>query len=105
VRPFPESGGKWQISIDGADEGPFWHDKEIYYKSEKNMMMMSAEVHTYENTLEVAELRELFKVPLSARVMTMTSDGQRFLLRFPVVEESVQPLTLISDWPAELNNN
>ena len=102
VRPFPDPGGKWQISIEGGYDC-YWREdgREIYYESSDNKMI-AVEVKSMNDIFEVGAARVLFDLPAGARVRSVTKDGQRFILRVPVQDKIEQPLTLVVNWNEEL---
>ncbi len=85
VRPFPGSGGTWQVSTDGGTE-PRWSPtgREIFFRIGDRMM--SAAVRT-EGTFSRGEVRELFRstaasVPNGTNY-DVTRDGQTFIMVQP----------------------
>lgn len=103
--PFPRGAGKWQIS---ANEGtdPHWRrdGKEIIYLSADNKIM-AAEIAEHGATLTVSKVQVLFQptmVVVPGRSWDVSSDGQKVLIITPAVQKGMQPLTLVTNWPALL---
>ncbi len=61
VRPYPDPGGRWQVSLDGGTE-PRWSPtgREIFYRSGDRMM--AAAVKT-QGGFEVGSRTQLFEGP------------------------------------------
>ena len=103
VQPFPLTGGKWQVSIDGGQQ-PRWRSdgKEIFYVA-PNRGLMAAGV-TPGPPLTVRAPSALFRLlwigPHPFRpVYAVSGDGQRFLV--PVPQSGIMPITVVVN-PAAL---
>jgi Tol biopolymer transport system component len=104
VRPFPEPGGKWEISTTGGVE-PRWRrdGRELFYVTPDGRLM-AAEVRTGA-AFEAGTPKALFVTSLKNAAGSrydVTPDGQRFLVNRPVADESAPPITLVQNWPALL---
>ena len=107
VRPFPLSGGKWQISTDGGGE-PMWDPsgKVLYYRTGSKMMRVEV---TTEGPFRFGAPKLIFEAPVASPIIpigvaALAPDGKRFLMLQPV--ESEQPVTqlnLVQNWFAELS--
>jgi len=82
VRPFPGSGGRWQVSLDGGSE-PVWAENghELFYRNGTKMMVAAIALHP---TFTVGARRELFEGnyvndPVY-RSYDVTRDGQAFVM-------------------------
>ena len=82
VRPFPGSGGRWQVSLDGGSE-PVWaaNGHELFYRNGTKMMVAAIALHP---TFTVGARRELFEGnyvndPVY-RSYDVTRDGQAFVM-------------------------
>jgi Tol biopolymer transport system component len=107
VAPFPEPGGKWQVSIAGG-RFPRWRRDggEIFYLSPENRMM-TADVHSRGAGFEVGQVKTLFDTRTDTRTRypyDVSADGQRFLLNSVVEQGSPSPITLVINWPSLLDN-
>lgn len=106
VAPFPDAGGKWQISRTGGGQ-PRWRDdgKEIFYMSPNNMLMAAA-VNGQGSGFEVGTVTSLFQTCARRGAFSMyyaydvSADGQRFLVNSVVGEPASAPITLVVNWPA-----
>jgi Tol biopolymer transport system component len=108
VVPFPEPGGKRQISS-GGGFFPRWRrdGKDIFYVSPDNRLM-AVTVEGKGTGFQVGAVQALFQLPMTgvqARyTYDVSADGQRFLLNtIPEQRAAAQtPLTLVINWPALL---
>src|SRR5882762_5287609 len=104
VRPFPGSGGRWQISTDGGTE-PLWapDGRGIYYRTPASELMR-AEVQT-RPAFGVGARRRLFSTAAYTaspivRMYALSPDGSRFL--FQKGEAGAQQLIVVVNWFEEL---
>jgi Tol biopolymer transport system component len=100
VRPFPSSGGEWQVSDGGLR--PVWRGdgRELYYVSEDGTMM-AVPVETGE-TFRHGAPRALFDFEGRLTVdglatFDVTDDGSRFVIMRPADEEQNRPVVSIVD--------
>jgi len=108
VSPFPIANTKWQVSRQGGIE-PRWRPdgKELFYLS-TDRKLMAVPVKTGSN-FEAGPTVALFQMHARQRSGVMdafsydvSADGQRFLLNDRRDESSSSPLSIILNWPAEL---
>jgi hypothetical protein len=101
VVPFPEPGGKYQISTGGGiGAGFFKGGKEIIYGTPENDAI-SVEIQAGPSGLEVGSAKKLFKVP-PILTLAATPDGERILLAaLPPVTSSAR-VALVTNWTAGL---
>ncbi len=105
VQSFPGGGGKRQISI-GGGTGPHWRGdgKELYYHAPDGKLM--AAPVTSGASLEVGTPVALFEFRASGHSITphysVTRDGQRFLLSTIVETVPNAPLTVVTNWTAQV---
>jgi serine/threonine protein kinase/Tol biopolymer transport system component len=103
VQPFPPTGAKSQISVEGGGYGHWTRGgKEILFDAPGGKIM-AVDVKLG-STLEAGIPRELFQVPgaLSLGRWDVTADGERFLL--PVTRGASGPVTLttVLNWTADI---
>ena len=110
VQSFPNAGGKWQISKDGAVH-PRWRgdSKELfYYAADGRLMAVPIKGDT---ALDVGAAVPLFTARmLGGPVVTLglkqqydvTRDGQRFLLNSLTEESAPSPITVVLNWTSAL---
>ena len=102
VAPFPWTGTRWQVSNGGGAE-PRWRadGKELYYYNFTGIA--AAEVDGSDSAFQVGNSKFLFKLPLRGPNLEYapTHDGQRLIAIAPR-EGTSQTLTLVQNWPAEL---
>jgi serine/threonine-protein kinase len=87
VQPYPGTGAKWQISIDGGQE-PVWNPRggELFYRSGSKIMAVDIDARS---TFSASKPRMLFEGPYlqtlgSFPFYDVSPDGQRFLMLKPV---------------------
>ncbi|MBI4468216.1 MAG: serine/threonine-protein kinase [Acidobacteria bacterium] len=106
VASFPGAGNKRQISTSGGLFAKWRGDgKEIFYLSPDNHLM-AVEVSGAEKTFKVGSARRLFELRWVEHgrgpVYDVTSDGQRFLVNTVVEQRAPSPITLVTNWTADL---
>ncbi len=107
VQPFPATGEKWAVSAHGGGE-PRWSQdmKEMFYRT-MDGKMMAVPLKTTPR-FEAGEPRMLFQSsadPLFPNLgipYAVTADGQRFLVNAAIDESRTPPITVITNWTAEL---
>ncbi len=77
VRPFPGTGGKWQISTEGGSD-PVWSPKgrELFYRSGEKMMAVSI---SPEPSFQPGRPRLLFQGRYTSG-FDISPDGEKFLM-------------------------
>ena len=106
VTSFPEVGRKWQVSPEGGTQ-PRWRadGRELYYLTPTAKLMVAA-VDPSGAGFQVGEITELFDTPrLPSGVFDydVTADGERFLMN-TVGDSAFEPITLVVNWTAELED-
>jgi len=106
ITQFPGANGKWQISLNGGRE-PRWRrdGKAIFYWASDHTFM-EVELEIEGASLQVIATRPLFKAsmpfdPGQSITYDVTPDGKRFIVNTSNTAED-QPLTIITNWTAEL---
>ena len=100
--PFPNVGGKIQISRGGGKEPRWNHNgKEIFYLGPKNMLT-AVSINDDGGTLSIGTPQTLFQLngraPISSTDLftyDVTKDGQRFLVNRYLRPASVPPLNIV----------
>ena len=113
VRPYPQAGGRWQISVDGGGQ-PKWSidGGQLYYRTDTGLMVVDVDARG--DSLSVGKPRNLFDGPFRGGVTGLsssgimpdwdvTADGQTFVF----FEESNQQgrgtlVTMVTNFDAEL---
>ncbi len=103
VRPFPGSGGKWQIST-GGGIAPQWaaNGRELFYLNGDQMMVVPV---TTENSFQPGTPRPLFThvhpggPPPNYAV---AHDAQRFVMLQPTEPEMEPQINIVLNWFEEL---
>jgi Tol biopolymer transport system component len=105
VVPFPESGGKWQISTVGGNFPRWRHDgAEIFYVTPDNKLM-AATINGKGANFEVGAVKPLFetRIVLGGRYQyAVSADGQRFLINTAPEQAAPAPITVVLNWAAGL---
>ena len=104
VRPFPPSGGKWQVSTAGGFS-PRWRPdgRELFYIG-LTRKMMAVEVKAAGATFErgvpkpLFELRTLLGTMAVGNHYAVSRDGRRFLVNSPAEEAVTTPITVVMNW-------
>lgn len=115
VRPFPEPGGKWQVSTAGGTQLRWRRDgKELFYVAPDNRLMavllgLAADARAVDVGAPVA----LFPTRLASGASIgsvgsiataqydIAPDG-RFLMNVAVDETTAPPITIVQNWTAGL---
>ena len=107
VMPFGGGTGKWQVSTTGGSQ-PLWRGKEMFYWSQDNTLM-SVPIALKPEGVEVGASRLLFRFnnPIGTVGIVspydVSADGQRFVL-ITTPEHTPRPITLVTNWTAELKH-
>ncbi|MFZ0229540.1 MAG: hypothetical protein WAL41_21925, partial [Mycobacterium sp.] len=105
IQPFPGGAGRWQVSTAGGTK-PTWRKdgKELYFFS-TDQQMMAVDVSQKGASLELGTPHSLFKattVSGSSGAYTVSADGKKFVMNTVLPQSITEPLTLITNWPADL---
>jgi eukaryotic-like serine/threonine-protein kinase len=107
IRPYPPTGEKLQVSIDGGDEAEWRGDgRELFYLSPDDYLMSAAV--TLGPKFDVAPARRLFRVRTpfgrneNRTTYEVTSDGQRFLVNTALEQMPTSPINIVLNWQAGL---
>jgi serine/threonine-protein kinase len=107
VQPYPDPGGKWQISTEGGTE-PLWNrnGRELFYRS--GAKLMAVDIATQPG-FTVGKPRMLFEGPYTPASGTtpnydVSPDGQRFLMLKPIESAETAPteINVVLNWFEEL---
>jgi eukaryotic-like serine/threonine-protein kinase len=106
VQPFPNPGGKWQISTDGGTE-PVWNrnGRELFYRSANKMMAVDV---VTQPTFSAGKPRLVFEGRYLARTggspanYDVSPDGQRFLMIKASDETPASQINIVLNWFEEL---
>jgi Tol biopolymer transport system component/tRNA A-37 threonylcarbamoyl transferase component Bud32 len=99
VQPFPPTGAKWQISVDGG-VSPRWRadSREIFYTL-RERSVMAVEVHEEASGLVAGRPQAI--LDNGASDMTVTSDGKTFYGNSRA-DSSPNPIRIVMNWTAGL---
>ena len=105
IQPFPSGSGRWQVSIAGGLR-PNWRKdgKELFFIS-TDQQIMAVDVSQKGASLQLGAPHALFKaatVSATSGPYTVSADGKRFVMNTVLPQSVSEPLTLITNWPADL---
>ena len=98
VRGFPSGEGKWLISSNGGTR-PSWRrdGRELFYMSPEGMLT-AVEIASGASGIRPGAARPLIHTD-GASAYAATADGQRFLMKAPIEEESPSGINVVMNWP------
>jgi hypothetical protein len=103
VAAFPGAGAKRQISRAGG-VGPIWRrdGRELFFMN--GPTLMAATIDPEPSGVTVGGVRALFPVrtPVSRSAFAVAHDGQRILVKVLDEQGGVTPITLVTNWMADL---
>jgi dipeptidyl aminopeptidase/acylaminoacyl peptidase len=111
VQPFPEAGGKWQVSSAGGAQPQWRRDgNELYYVApDARLLAVPVKPSTDGKTLDVGSPVPLFRTRLASGAGTTQGRAQyavapdgRFLMNTVVEETAASPITVVVNWAAAL---
>lgn len=105
IQPFPSGAGRWQVSTAGGTF-PTWRadGKELFFISPDGQMM-AVDVNQKGTSLQLGAPHALFKTAImggSRGPYTVSADGKKFVVNTVTQEPITEPLTLITNWTADL---
>jgi dipeptidyl aminopeptidase/acylaminoacyl peptidase len=106
VVPFPDSGGKFQISQNGGWIVRWAAGNKLFFTTMGNRLM-EARLATSGKSLQVQSLEPLFQLDLpttSGPLYDVTPDGSRFIAAASADPNASQSITLILNWEAEMKS-
>jgi serine/threonine protein kinase/WD40 repeat protein len=106
VTPFPGPGARIAVSSSTGND-PRWRGdgQELFY-ADKDQTLISVQVRESAADFRVLSSRPLFKLPLPDNVgfYDVTHDGKRFLINVRTHKQQAAPLTLVTNWTAQLQS-
>ena len=102
VQPFPATGARWQVSVNGADE-PTWGGTDLFYIDRAGMLVARSVLANGKGFASGPE-RPLFKVgsPLAnggSQRYDSSGDGTRFLVAVGSSELPMSRGVVVLNWP------
>jgi serine/threonine protein kinase/Tol biopolymer transport system component len=115
VRPFPEAGGKWQVSTSGGSQ-PRWRPdgQEIFYlASDAKLMAVPVAAATQARTMTVGAPVALFATRLAngaaisltgyaSRALYAVGRDGRFLMNVTIEPDHPSPIVIVQNWATAL---
>ena len=102
---FPSGSGRWQVSTSSGTEAHWRRDsRELFFRT-LDGSVVSAEITAQGSTPVVGKIRPLFQKharPSPHWTFDVSPDGQRFLVNTLVQPSTAEPITLVTNWDAEL---
>jgi Tol biopolymer transport system component len=105
VYPYPEAGGKWQISTSGAAGYQWLPDGSGLIYQTPAQSLLRVPIAASASGLRIEAAQELFRgrfAELGAAIWTVAPDGKRMLVAVPLQNETAPALSLVSNWVEEL---
>jgi eukaryotic-like serine/threonine-protein kinase len=106
LTPFPGPGPRIAVSSKGGND-PRWRSdgQELFYVA-PDQTLFSVQVHESMREFRVLSSRSLFRLqlPSNAGFYDVTRDGKRFLVNIRTHKEQAAPLTVVTNWPALVEN-
>ena len=105
VTHFPDATRRYRVSTQGGTQARWRGDgKELFYLSGNSVM--AVDVDEKADSISLGTPRTLFSAAnyggVNVTSFEVTADGQRFLMTEPNSPKSPVPLTLVTNWNAEL---
>jgi len=105
IQPFPSGAGRWQVSTAGGTR-PNWRKdgKELFFWS-TDQQVMAVDVSQKDAGLQLGTPHALLKattVTSASGPYTVSADGKKFVMNTVTPQSITEPLTLITNWPADL---
>jgi eukaryotic-like serine/threonine-protein kinase len=105
ITAFPGGGARWQVSSGGGADTQWRGDgKELFFLDPSDTLM-AVDVDTSDGTPRLGVPHALFQaigVQRQVGTFVVTADGKKFLVNSGNAKPSVEPLTLVTNWTAEL---
>ena len=106
VTSFPQAKGKWQISSTGGHTPRWRHDGRELFFCRTDGILMTAEVTAGKDSFASGVVKPLSERRVFQNLFTASydvfPDGQRFIMSAIRPEVVHAPLTLVTNWTAEL---
>jgi len=104
--PFPGSGARIAVSSKGGGD-PRWRGdgQELFYVAD-DLTIISVQVRESAKEFHVLSSQPLFRLQLPNNVgfYDVTRDGKRFLVNTRTLKEQSEPLTILTNWLAQLQS-
>ena len=105
LTPFPGGGARWQVSTSGGADAAWRADgKELFFLDPSDTMM-AVDVDTSGSTPKLGTPHALFQamgVQRQVGSFVASADGKKFLINSGSTKQGGEPLTLVTNWTAEL---
>jgi Tol biopolymer transport system component len=101
VKPFPDTGARWRVSIDGGLIATWRGDgRELYFVEPRTNRLMVAALSFAEDGLRVDSVQPIASInPAGPRSFyDVMPDGQRFLVNSVLDGAGRAPITLVVNW-------
>jgi Tol biopolymer transport system component len=106
VASFPEAKGKWQVSYSGGHTPRWRRDNRELFFCRQDGILMAAEVTAGKDSFAVGSVKPLSQRRIFQNLFVAAydvfPDGQRFIMSAVKPEALHAPLTLVTNWTAEL---
>lgn len=108
LAPFPGGGGKFQISQGGGVQPTWRQDGNALFYLAEGKKLMEVSLRTKGHAVEIGNPRQLLQVPSMqdsgpyGHSYAVSPDSKRFLVTVLPQAFSPEPLTLVTNWTADL---
>jgi eukaryotic-like serine/threonine-protein kinase len=106
VTPFPGPGARIALSSAGGGDARWRGDgQELFYVAD-DQTLISVQAQESPHEFRVLSSHPLFRLPLPNNVgfYDVTRDGKRFLVNARTHKEQSAPLTVVTNWSAQFQN-
>ncbi len=106
ITAFPAGGAKWQASSNGGITPKWRRDGKELFLLDPLDNIVAVDVNASSNAVKLGVPHILFKAVGIQRDFgpyDVTADGKKFLINSGNLKEGTEPLTLVQNWPSELN--
>jgi eukaryotic-like serine/threonine-protein kinase len=101
---FPNAGARYQVSLAGGTQAVWSKDGKRLYYLDPGQTLMAVDVKTEKNSVQIGAPVALFQTAIRSSVFdagyAVTRDGRFLVLNATI--ESPSPITLVTNWTAEL---
>jgi len=105
LTPFPSGGARWQVSTSGGADAVWRADgKELFFLDPSDRIT-AVDVDTSGGTPKLGTPHALFQatgVQRQVGSFVVSADGKKFLVNSGSMKQGSEPLTLVTNWTAEL---
>jgi serine/threonine protein kinase len=105
IQPFPSGAGRWQVTTAGGSRPNWRKDSKELFLFSLDQEVMAVDVNQSGASLQLGTPHALLKattVSGASGPYTVSADGKKFVMNTVLPQSISEPLTLITNWPADL---